>query len=285
MQTARQNNLSPLNIELALTNKRPTSSTPVQQHHKLGNIESTSSSSVVEPNPLSPLSPPTFSLHASPFLASCSTSSEVLILCDRYLLLDFIESGVSPQSQPQRRCVDIVTEEIFFCRECSRSPSTSLLLEAHRRLSGSEAVTPIRQAIEAVQGDAKAGTKLYLLSPASYGDLHSYLRTKRRLKESEARSLFRQAAQAVYDCHSNGVVLTDLKLRRFVFADPQRWANTTQRGPIFLVVSKWDKASHGNTSRCNCCVQCRVLSQRRKLFHTLAITPAILRVAWTNSLE
>ncbi len=222
MQVSRATTLPPLNIELAQRNKRLTQPTLIS-HRKLDDLTDAagSSASVVEPNPLSPLSPPTF---PSPLLseASLSSSPELLLLDNRYLLLEYIDGGVSPQSQPQRRCVDTVTEEVFYCRECTRSPSTSLLLEAHQRLDKSENVTPILQVINAAHETDSAMTKLYLLSPASYGDLHSYLRAKRRLKESEARHLFQQAAQAVHDCHSHGVVLTDLKLRRFVFADPQR---------------------------------------------------------------
>jgi len=222
MQVARATTLPLLNIELAQRSKRLNGATqPTLSHRKLDDLTdaASSSASVVEPNPLSPLSPPTF---PSQSLLSETCSPELLFLDNRYLLLEYIDGGVSPQSQPQRRCVDTITEEVFFCRECTRTPSTSLLLEAHQRLEKSENVTPILKVINAATEDESTKTKLYLLSPASHGDLHSYLRTKRRLKESEARHLFRQAAQAVHDCHSHGVVLTDLKLRRFVFADPQR---------------------------------------------------------------
>ena len=184
---------------------------------------------IVDPIPPTPLSPPTFL--ASKQVAAVSPA-EILLLNERYLLLECIESAVSPQSQPLRRCVDTVTEETYFCRQCSTSPATATLLEAHHRLKDSPVVTPVYQvmhapaaasaSVEEEEDAAAQMPKLYLLSPASYGDLHSYLRSKRRLKETEARTLFRQAAQAVFDCHRHGVVLTDLKLRRFVFADPQR---------------------------------------------------------------
>lgn len=221
MQVARPTALPPLNMELAQRNKRllNTINNPLSPGlQKLDEAEA-HSSSAVEPNPLSPLSPSTFPSH-SPQVAAAA-SPELLILNDRYLLLECIDGGISPHSQPMRRCVDTITEQVYFCRECTRSPATSLLLEAHQRLKGSDVITPICQVIHATR-EEEGSAKIYLLSPASYGDLHSYLRAKRRLKESEARSLFRQAAQAVYDCHSHGIVLTDLKLRRFVFADPQR---------------------------------------------------------------
>lgn len=62
----------------------------------------------------------------------------------------------------------------------------------------------------------------YMFFERSYGDLHSYVRTRRRLKESEALQLFRQVVTAVKHCHENGIILRDLKLRKFVFKDPQK---------------------------------------------------------------
>jgi tribbles-like protein len=220
MQVARPT-LPLLNIELA-QRKQPL----LQQHPSVQKSDDASAEAavgnVIDPIPPTPLSPPTFlSKIPAPALAADVSPAEILLLNERYLLLECLEGAVSPQSQPLRRCIDTVSEETYFCRECSpTSPSTATLLEAHHRLRNSYVVTPIQHVVHA-EGDAQT-PKLYLLSPASYGDLHSYLRSKRRLKEIEARNLFRQAAQAVFDCHRHGVVLTDLKLRRFVFADPQR---------------------------------------------------------------
>jgi len=203
MQVARQS-LSLLNIELAQR----------KSALKLDGIEE-----AVDQNPLSPLSPSNF-LSKEPELVSNHLSVEASLLVDRYLLLETVEAA-SPQSQPFRRCIDTLTGETLLCRECNRNSATETLMEAHHRLRDSEVVTPICRVINAAHKE-DGQSRLYLLSPSSFGDLHSYLRLKRRLKESEARSLFQQAAQAVYDCHRHGVVLTDLKLRRFVFADPQR---------------------------------------------------------------
>jgi tribbles-like protein len=65
-------------------------------------------------------------------------------------------------------------------------------------------------------------TQAYVFFPQHYGDLHSYIRSKRKLKETEACRLFQQIIAAVLHCHVNGVVLRDLKLRKFVFKDPER---------------------------------------------------------------
>ena len=220
MQVARPT-LPLLNIELA--QRKPLQ----QQQHPLksNDVEVTTASVGIDLIPPSPLSPPTFlssnnnnnnsNVPATP--VNNGSATEFVLVNNRYLLLETIESAAaSSQSQPLRRCIDTVTEDVLFCRQCVvPSPVTATLLQAHHRLRHSTAVTPIDDIVYTDQG-------VYLLSTPSYGDLHSYLRSKRRLKESEARHLFRQAAQAVYDCHSHGVILTDLKLRRFVFADPQR---------------------------------------------------------------
>lgn len=95
-------------------------------------------------------------------------------------------------------------------RDCSN------LLQAHYRLDGHPHVNPIH---EVLIGDKR----VYLIFPRSHSDLHSYVRARKRLREHEARRLFRQMAETVAACHEQGIVLRDLKLRKFVFADPQRW--------------------------------------------------------------
>jgi len=55
-------------------------------------------------------------------------------------------------------------------------------------------------------------------------DLHSYVRRKRRLSEREAARLFAQALHAVAHCHRRSVVVRDVKLRRFLFANDDRSA-------------------------------------------------------------
>lgn len=61
-----------------------------------------------------------------------------------------------------------------------------------------------------------------LLSCLFQGDLHSYVRVRKRLREPEAKRLFRQMCEVVKSCHEQGIVLRDLKLRKFVFADAER---------------------------------------------------------------
>lgn len=55
-----------------------------------------------------------------------------------------------------------------------------------------------------------------------YENLHTYIRHEKRLCESEARAIFHQICQTVQVCHRNGIILRDLKLKRFYFIDEAR---------------------------------------------------------------
>lgn len=59
----------------------------------------------------------------------------------------------------------------------------------------------------------------YIFFDSSYEDLHTYVRKHRKLREDEACRLFTQIVSAVQHCHESGVILRDLKLRKFVFKD------------------------------------------------------------------
>ena len=79
----------------------------------------------------------------------------------------------------------------------------------------------INTAAEVVIGASSA----YVMHRASRDmteDLHAYVRRKRRLSEQEAARLFAQALEAVAHCHRSSVVVRDVKLRRFLFADADR---------------------------------------------------------------
>jgi len=69
------------------------------------------------------------------------------------------------------------------------------------------------------------GSSVYIMHRTSKDvteDLHGYMRRKRRLSEQEAARLFAQALEAVAHCHRHSVVIRDVKLRRFLFADADR---------------------------------------------------------------
>ncbi|XP_039981614.1 tribbles homolog 2 [Xiphias gladius] len=76
----------------------------------------------------------------------------------------------------------------------------------------------INQILEILLGETRA----YVFFERSYGDMHSFVRTCKKLREDEAARLFYQIASAVAHCHDNGLVLRDLKLRKFVFKNEDR---------------------------------------------------------------
>lgn len=65
-------------------------------------------------------------------------------------------------------------------------------------------------------------SRVFVFSGSHHGDLHQYLREKKRLSEVEAAPLFRQIVELVRDCHSRGIALRDIKLKKFVFEDGAR---------------------------------------------------------------
>lgn len=89
------------------------------------------------------------------------------------------------------------------------------LLSAHFRVDGHPHLNSLKEVLLGAR-------HMYLIFPAAHGDLHTHVRTRKRLRESEARRLFRQMAECVRHCHEAGIVLRDLKLRKFVFTDRQR---------------------------------------------------------------
>lgn len=109
----------------------------------------------------------------------------------------------------------VVNEGIYFHLKAMKGERHQDALAAHFRL---DSVDQVNQIKEILVGE----TKTYMIYDRSYGDLHSYIRERRRLKEPEALGLFAQVVSAVAACHQAGVVLRDLKLRRFVFKDPEK---------------------------------------------------------------
>lgn len=76
----------------------------------------------------------------------------------------------------------------------------------------------LNQIIDIVLGDTMA----YVFFEHNYGDLYSCVRSIKKFREEEAARLFHQIVSAVAHCHDNGVILKDLKLKRFLFKDEDR---------------------------------------------------------------
>lgn len=129
------------------------------------------------------------------------------LIANKYLILDQLEGSAL------YTCINVHTQEELVCKVVSRDANS--LLAAHYRLDCHPHINSLHEVL--------LGDKLmYLVFPPSHGDLHSHVRHRKRLREPEARRLFRQMAETVRACHDQGIVLRDLKLRKFVFADPQR---------------------------------------------------------------
>ncbi|TGZ49058.1 Tribbles-like protein [Temnothorax longispinosus] len=125
------------------------------------------------------------------------------ILGDRFLLLGPAEGSAL------YRCLDVHNGQQLVAKALTvGDKGCEALLQAHLRLEGTGAASGVAGVVEA------PGGRRYLLLEGHHGDLHAYVRARRRLREPEARRLFRQAARAVATCHEYGVVLRDLKLRK-----------------------------------------------------------------------
>ena len=67
---------------------------------------------------------------------------------------------------------------------------------------------------------------VYAIFEPHYGDLHFYMKEKKKLNEPEAKFIFKQCVEAVNDCHMNGIIVRDIKLKKFVFANPERYKDS-----------------------------------------------------------
>jgi tribbles-like protein len=131
------------------------------------------------------------------------------LLGGKYLLLEALEDS------SLHRCLHIPTQEELVCKVVSRETAGQSLLSAHYRVDGHPRINPIQEVVVGVK-------HIYLVFPPCHGDMHCYVRTRRRLREPNARHLFRQIVAAVHEAHCKGIVLRDLKLRKFVFTDESR---------------------------------------------------------------
>lgn len=111
-----------------------------------------------------------------------------------------------------RICVDTRTGKTLACHVYDLKTFHS---KAHLFFSGLEGVHPILDA-------QVMGENVFVISNLTYGDLHQYLRQKKRLSETQAAPLFQQLVRLVYKAHARGIALRDIKLKKIVFEDQQR---------------------------------------------------------------
>lgn len=150
---------------------------------------------------LQPNTPPTFPQSADPQVARIG----------RYILLDRVDALPNLHIYKAIHCD---TQERFTCKV--------IPLERYRDTLSAYWQTGSHDHINEIEEVLLGETQAYVFFPCSYGDLHSYVRSRRKLKEAEAMRLFWQIVSAVQHCHENGVVLRDLKLRKFVFKDAEK---------------------------------------------------------------
>ncbi|XP_048387132.1 tribbles homolog 2 isoform X1 [Stegostoma tigrinum] len=144
----------------------------------------------------------------SPSPPETPNSSHCISQIGQYLLLEPLEGD------HVLGAVHLHSGEELICKvfDISRYQET---LAPYFYLSAHES---INQITEILLGEQRS----YVFFEKSHGDMHSFVRTCKRLKEDEAARLFYQITSAVAHCHDNGVVLRDLKLRKFVFKDEER---------------------------------------------------------------
>jgi len=131
-----------------------------------------------------------------------------VMICGKYVITEPLEAS------SLYNCVDKDTCQNYVCKVVP-SKRYQDYLAGYLRLDGNVGINSIEKIF--------VGPKqTFVIFSPSHGDLHSYVRSKKRLRESEVCRLFKQIADIVNDCHANGIVLRDLKLRKFVFRDAEQ---------------------------------------------------------------
>ncbi|XP_078712850.1 tribbles homolog 2-like [Lampetra fluviatilis] len=151
------------------------------------------------------------SARVTPDPAPPSASSPVCPLArvDKYVLLE------APSEDRMLRAVDTHTGEELVCKV--------LELQTWQAVLAPYFHLPVHACVACPSAIVLGETRAYaLFERAAGGDARAYVRSRGRLSEEESARLFRQMAEAVAHCHSNGLVLGGLSLRRFVFADAER---------------------------------------------------------------
>ncbi|KAA0190779.1 hypothetical protein HAZT_HAZT000455 [Hyalella azteca] len=135
-------------------------------------------------------------------------STQPYLLASRYLVTRALDSATSEAVHLPSRTSLIV--------KCLPTRTAMEVCSQHAILGEAEGIRPPLELIEGNEG------RSWLVIAPHFGDLHSYVRSRKRIREVEAQRLFSQVARVVEQCHRAGLVLRDLKLRKFVFTDANR---------------------------------------------------------------
>uniref|UniRef100_A0A3B1JPN1 Tribbles homolog 2 n=1 Tax=Astyanax mexicanus TaxID=7994 RepID=A0A3B1JPN1_ASTMX len=158
------------------------------EFEELSCIRTTESSQSFSPNLGSPSPPET------------PDSSHCISCIGNYLLLEPLEGDHVFRAAHLHSGEELVCK-VFDISRYQESLAAYFVLGAHQN---------INQIVEILLGDTRA----YVFFERSHGDMHSFVRTCKKLREEEAARLFYQIVSAVAHCHDNGLVLRDLKLRK-----------------------------------------------------------------------
>uniref|UniRef100_A0A8D0LC41 Tribbles homolog 1 n=1 Tax=Sphenodon punctatus TaxID=8508 RepID=A0A8D0LC41_SPHPU len=145
----------------------------------------------------------------SPAGSSAPSRAQGPSLIAGYLLLPLADSrehvsrALSINTGRELRC------KVFPLKHYQDKIRPYIQLPSHRNITG---------IVEVILGDTKA----YVFFEKDFGDMYSYVRSCKRLREEEAARLFKQIVSAVAHCHQSAIVLGDLKLRKFVFSTEER---------------------------------------------------------------
>lgn len=123
--------------------------------------------------------------------------------------------NVSAKDGDHHPCYDRRSGQTLNCRVYSLKEFQNLAPLMYKDIEG----------VHKVSDTTKLDDQLYVFSTRPYGDLHNFLKQHRKLKEGLAASIFRQIVLLVQDAHHKNVVLRDLKLKKFVFADPEKYVD------------------------------------------------------------
>lgn len=154
-------------------------------------------------SPCSPQPPPS----AQGTGGSCASAPGPSRIAD-YLLLPLAER----EHVSRALCIHTGRElrcKVFPIKHYQDKIRPYIQLPSHQNITG---------IVEVVLGESKA----YVFFEKDFGDMHSYVRSRKRLREEEAARLFKQIVSAVAHCHQSAIVLGDLKLRKFVFSTEER---------------------------------------------------------------
>lgn len=131
------------------------------------------------------------------------------------------------QEQPTYIVRNLENNDFSICREVNEEKYLHYLLVKNQLNKFRTVISDEDQVDEKVwPRDTKllksvTDKKFYIVSLRHYGTLHSYVIDKKKLSETECRLIFYQILQIVAFCHERGIVLRDIKLRKFVFTDDQ----------------------------------------------------------------